>query len=253
MNAINKTLFFGVYLITKVIALFFLLGPLIWSMGDVQQGDLPFLLISYFFDILALVVFVVLIYKMWNAIPVNIRRTTPERGVGFLFIPLFNLYWWFTALWGWSQDWNIYSSKSNNKSARVSEILPLAIAILFFLAGTVGVVLSLTGNQLIAAILSIPNCILVPVFILIVCDALNASPKIGKENCAGLTSFILGVLGILLPFIGFILGILAIVFSEKQRKIMPEPLARTGLITGIIAIAIWAFADVFALIYFLVV
>lgn len=37
------------------------------------------------------------LYKLWEAVPVENRSTTPGRAVGFLFIPFFNFYWVFRA------------------------------------------------------------------------------------------------------------------------------------------------------------
>ena len=252
MNPINKPLFFGLYLIAKVFALFFLLGPLTWSMGDFQQGDLLFLMVSNFFDILAFVVLAVLIYKMWIAIPSNIGRTTPEKAVGYLFIPIFNLYWWFQALWGWSQDWNYYTTKSKIKLAQIPEALPITIAIFFFIMGSVGMLLSFFGEQWIAAILSIPNCILVPIFIFKVCDILNNAPASQQENRVGLNSMIFGILSIILPYLGLICGITAIVLAEKQRKVFREPLSKTGLTTGIIGTVFWGLLTIVFLIMVIV-
>lgn len=43
---------------------------------------------------------------MWKLIEGMGARTTPAKAVGFLFIPLFNIYWVYQALWGWSVDFN---------------------------------------------------------------------------------------------------------------------------------------------------
>jgi hypothetical protein len=264
MKPINKPLYFGLYLIAKVFSLFFLIGPLTWSMGDFQEGDFTFLLISRIFDILAFVVLAVLVYKMWIAIPANQSRTTPAKAVGFLFIPIFNLYWWFQALWGWSQDWNNYASKSKSSLNRVSEVLPLTIAILLFIMGSVGLLLSILGQLWIAAVFSIAICILVSVFIFKVCDVINNVPVAQKDHTNGLTSMIMGILSIMMPylvlisfiiakiglnnmilgilsiimtFIGLVCGIIAIIYAARQRRIMSEELSKTGLVTGIISTA----------------
>src|SRR5215472_4189380 len=53
-------------------------------------------------DILSLyggIALLVLIYQMWQSIQDGHARTTPGKAVGFLFIPFFNLYWMFQAVW----------------------------------------------------------------------------------------------------------------------------------------------------------
>lgn len=39
----------------------------------------------------------VLLYQCWAALPEPYRATTPGKAVGFLFIPIFNLYWMFVC------------------------------------------------------------------------------------------------------------------------------------------------------------
>jgi hypothetical protein len=45
-------------------------------------------------------------YQLWKLIPKDIARTTPGKAVGFLFIPIFNLYWCFVSMLGLSKDIN---------------------------------------------------------------------------------------------------------------------------------------------------
>lgn len=39
----------------------------------------------------------ILLYRLWVIVPANIAATSPDRAVGFLFIPFFNIYWMFIA------------------------------------------------------------------------------------------------------------------------------------------------------------
>jgi len=39
----------------------------------------------------------ILLYRMWRMVPPERAATTPGKAVGFLFIPIFNLYWNFVA------------------------------------------------------------------------------------------------------------------------------------------------------------
>jgi hypothetical protein len=47
--------------------------------------------------ILAIVFGSILHYKLWDALPTSSRATSPGKAVGFLFIPFFNLYWYFVS------------------------------------------------------------------------------------------------------------------------------------------------------------
>ena len=49
------------------------------------------------------------IYRSWlivDTVSNGTARTTPGKAVGFLFIPFFNLYWFFVAFHSWSQEYN---------------------------------------------------------------------------------------------------------------------------------------------------
>lgn len=128
-------------------------------------------------SIYAFVVFAILVYKMWLAIPPTVARTTPGKAVGFLFIPVFNLYWFFQALWGWSQDWNSYAGQSGRALPRTSGALPLSIAMFSAFGGTIGTIAALGGNHWVGTVLAAPNYVLIPIFILQVCNILRAYPK----------------------------------------------------------------------------
>lgn len=46
------------------------------------------------------------LYRAWFCIQPGRARATPGQAVGFLFIPFFNLYWYFIAYKGLADDWN---------------------------------------------------------------------------------------------------------------------------------------------------
>jgi hypothetical protein len=47
------------------------------------------------------------IFRAWKCLaPGGMARTTPGKAIGFMFIPLFNIYWLFQAIYGLSVDWN---------------------------------------------------------------------------------------------------------------------------------------------------
>jgi hypothetical protein len=70
-------------------------------------------MLGYVCFLAAGITYLVLLYKAWSAINDGQARTTPGAAVGFLFIPLFNLYWMFQAVWGWAQDYNKYIARHN--------------------------------------------------------------------------------------------------------------------------------------------
>lgn len=272
MNNVSKPFYFGSYLAAMVVALLFTIGLLITGEGKFEEEHLPFIIIGRLIGLYASVVFVILIYKMWKAIPAAGARTTPGKAVGFLFIPVFNLYWWFPALWGWSQDWNAYAAKSEGRLQRISEGLALSITIFCAIDTSIGTIAAFAGifSALAAASVSLPPLqappmfwvrtvlaapiyVLVPIFIFQVCSLLNmastspddavagtppAPQQVGNRSL-GVASLVLGILSILLPYLGLVCGIVAIVLAREQRKVFREPLSIAGLITGIIGTVLW--------------
>jgi len=59
--------------------------------------------------------FLVSLYRCWTVIQGEIARTTPGKAVGFLFIPLFNVYWVFVAIRGLAKDANAFCSRKENR------------------------------------------------------------------------------------------------------------------------------------------
>ena len=65
----------------------------------------------------------VLYYKMWAAIQDGNARTTPGKAIGFMFIPIFNIYWMFQAIWGFSKDYNAFIQRHSIPIKPLSENL----------------------------------------------------------------------------------------------------------------------------------
>ena len=59
------------------------------------------------------IVTLVYLHRAWKVLQVLPGvRSTPGKAVGFLFIPLFNIYWLFVCYYGWAQDYNILKQRS---------------------------------------------------------------------------------------------------------------------------------------------
>lgn len=76
------------------------------------------------------------LYRAWSCLqPGGLARTTPGKGIGFLFIPIFNLYWLFMAFNGLAKDWNQTTSTYSDLQAapKLSEGVFLTFCIGCFL------------------------------------------------------------------------------------------------------------------------
>ena len=63
-------------------------------------------IVDVVFLVLTLVFGLRILHKLWSLIPTHKARTTPGKAVGFIFIPLFNLYWQFVAIYGLAKALN---------------------------------------------------------------------------------------------------------------------------------------------------
>lgn len=113
------------------------------------------------------VVMLVLWYKMWDAIQDGHARATPGKAIGFLFIPFFNLYWAFQAIWGWAKDYNAYTARHGLANApKMPEGLFLMYVILCFT----------TWIPILGMLLLVANFVIVIIMVAKICDGVNALP-----------------------------------------------------------------------------
>ncbi len=55
--------------------------------------------------------------RAWATLACAAPRTTPSKAVGLLFVPLFNIFWLFVAIYGFAIDWNRITSQHPNLAA----------------------------------------------------------------------------------------------------------------------------------------
>lgn len=78
-----------------------------------------------------------------------------------------------------------------------------------------------------------------------------------KTNGKAIAALVLGILSLLIPYVGFIIGIIAIVFSKlasneiKRTGEGGKGLAVAGMVTGIIATALYGIIIIFLIIIFI--
>lgn len=85
-------------------------------------------------------------------------------------------------------------------------------------------------------------------------DPLPPPPYVApKTNSKSIAALVLGILSVMIPYLGFLIGIVAIVFASislKEIKLRMEQgrgLAIAGLVCGIIGTAIYAIIILFVL------
>ncbi|KAF0145383.1 MAG: Uncharacterized protein FD156_953 [Nitrospirae bacterium] len=92
--------------------------------------------------------FLTSMYKCWS-IQDSTARTSPGRAVGFLFIPIFSLYWVFVALRGLAKDANAFLTSKGINENKISVGLSTATCIVAIIPLTGFIVTPLFQNILI--------------------------------------------------------------------------------------------------------
>lgn len=99
------------YLSNRTVMIFVLSAEIVWA-------------------ITAVTIFLKTLYNLWKIVqPQNI---SPGKAVGFLFIPLFNVYWCFVSIHDLTTHINTFT-KANGLKSRVSSKLTLTYCVCFIL------------------------------------------------------------------------------------------------------------------------
>jgi tetrahydromethanopterin S-methyltransferase subunit F len=72
-----------------------------------------------------------LLHQMWGLVQPSQKCSSPGQAVGFLFIPVFNFYWGFVAVWGLAQELNRVRAQRGIPGRPVNEQLAMTACILF--------------------------------------------------------------------------------------------------------------------------
>ncbi len=89
------------------------------------------------FLICSVAIEMLLFYKMWAAIQDGQASISPAKAVGFLFIPVFNIYWALLMITGFAEDYNAFIPRRAIKTKDLSLTLFLIYAFAFMLSETV--------------------------------------------------------------------------------------------------------------------
>jgi len=72
----------------------------------------------------------IFLYRSWDQVQDSEARATPGLAVGLMFVPLFNLYWAYIAIWGLSKNLNSYTRRNNIEAPKVNEGLALGLCVM---------------------------------------------------------------------------------------------------------------------------
>jgi predicted Zn finger-like uncharacterized protein len=137
-TALSKTVF--VYCWTGVRIIAGILG-LLGLMLILRKEDKTILIATFaaanVFLICSAAIEILLFYKMWAAIQDDKTSISPGKAVGFLFIPVFNIYWALLMVTGFAEDYNSFIQRRAIMTKDLSLALFLIYAFAFILVATV--------------------------------------------------------------------------------------------------------------------
>lgn len=117
-------------------ALLFLISFMMMLIGTADESTGVFVLGGIFFQFLCVasvvtfyIFFLMLLSGMWQTVDPHLAQTTPGKAIGFLFIPFFNCYWIFVAIYGLAVDLN-KTLRARGAAPAVSEGMALTTCIL---------------------------------------------------------------------------------------------------------------------------
>lgn len=212
--------------------------------------------------ILSGIVTFILIYKMWAAIQGRGARTSAGKALGFMFIPLFNFYWFFEVYWGWTKDYNRIPESDDVELPSMPEGIGLAVCLLpllsmclmiasFFGGGWKNFAEEAAVNVGFQAsmLVSLVNTILMAVLFNKICDGINALVDAGlepikpqyalptedaKTSGMAIASLVMGICGFCTAGIAAIAGLILGIVSLRAIRKSQDWLKGTGLaIAGI--------------------
>ena len=86
----------------------------------VNQTDLSTIIFGCYF--VCTILLLRMLWKGWDALPFSEARVTPGKAVGYLFIPLYSLYWCWVAIVGFAIDYNRHRKRAGGEpQAELSE------------------------------------------------------------------------------------------------------------------------------------
>ena len=85
--------------------------------------------------IVAIVFQFILLYRFWWLIQDGTARTTPEKALWLMGVPLFNFYWWYVVIVGLAEDMNRYCDEKRIQAPRISMGQALALFVTPWYAG----------------------------------------------------------------------------------------------------------------------
>jgi hypothetical protein len=137
-TALSKTVFVYCWTGVRIIAgILGALGLMLAIRKEAHSTLIATFAAANVFLICSVAIEMLLFYKMWAAIQDDKTSISPAKAVGFLFIPVFNIYWALLMVTGFAEDYNAFIQRRAIKTKDLPLALFLIYAFAFILVATV--------------------------------------------------------------------------------------------------------------------
>jgi predicted Zn finger-like uncharacterized protein len=137
-KTLSKIVFVYCWMAVRIIA--GILGASGFAMA-IRKGAYSTLIAAFaaadVFLVCSVLIELMLFYKMWTAIKDKQVSISPAKAAGFLFIPVFNIYWALLMLTGFAEDYNAFIQRHTVKAKELSITIFLIYAFMFILTAFV--------------------------------------------------------------------------------------------------------------------
>ena len=137
-KALSKTVFVYCWIAVRIIAgIFSVLGLVLAIRKGANSTLIATFAAADVFLVCSVLIEMSLFYKMWAAIQDDQASISPAKAVGFLFVPVFNIYWALYMVPGFAEDYNAFIQRRAIKTKDLPISLFLIYAFAFMLSATV--------------------------------------------------------------------------------------------------------------------
>jgi hypothetical protein len=137
-KALSKTVFVYCWIGVRIIAgIISFLGLMLAIRKGAHSTLIATFAAADVFLVCSVAIELALYYKMWAAIQDGQATISPAKAIGFLFIPVFNIYWALLMLTGFAEDYNAFIQRRSVKTKDLPMSLFLIYAFAFILSATV--------------------------------------------------------------------------------------------------------------------
>jgi serine/threonine protein kinase len=158
----------------------FLMGALWLPFSGQRAEDLGVIIVLC--ALASHVLFLRMLYKAWEMLPIELARTTPGKAVGYLFIPFYNLYWCWKVLPGLASDYSRYLRETGSQEQPGWGDFSKLFCLLYFYLPVVAVASLVPAFS--RSVLLFNAMVMSPIMIGVLAAAINRLPAVAQQQLA---------------------------------------------------------------------